>query len=625
MQKKHSELWGALEKVLDSSSRADGGADDWASVERKSQETRDMLDTLFAIDFEIPTELLPDAKPQSFGSVFGDSANKSTPQLSRRSHSVAPPMNPSATGTMNSKGRSKSTEKTRKLKGASTVSSATTSATGSTTSASTTGSKPPPTIERKPSGRAFSKGSRAASTSPLKSKPLKSTSTPATPPIYADTDGSSTMEPILILTRASDDDGLKIPPTATTITLTPDTEQDETTNSAADANTEDIEKLSSSSSTPGPTDASPSTATNDGVETNDGTNTATSDSIAAVGKKSSTASSASSIKAGAAGAATSAGTAETSSGGGASGGSLRTSHDSDSHRATDPTDGTESSAAGSKDSQDASTATNMVTGSQHEGDSSSQDLVDSHSSTTPPPSADGIAVLPKPASSKSIDTSSTNTATAASGGDSSDSDSGSVSIPPSSPSKASVPILSSRLSRRVLETTPLVIDTLDEVDDENASDVPSARSDDEQHLHDGDSSTSSASSTGSVEEDAYGDDRGLETPRLESPTDSEGEDEDDRAEDPLVVALRMQKMFDLTAEEAALDDRHYHLHHDEGDTADDDDNDTDEYSARTDSPLVRSGSHPAATHFSDQPRPSDASDIGSSEQMMASPRDDDSQ
>ena len=174
IQKKHGDLWNSLEKVLDNNRNE--GLDDWAGLEEKSLETRDALDTLFTIDFEIPSEMLPDAKPQQFGQAFGEYANTATSQQSRRAHSVS-----SAPGTTSSSASSKRKSnssqkgsekgKERKLKSSSTVSSTTTAAVS----------------ERKSSSsKTYSKPSRMASTSPMKSKPVKpditSGSTPSTPP-----------------------------------------------------------------------------------------------------------------------------------------------------------------------------------------------------------------------------------------------------------------------------------------------------------------------------------------------------------------------------------------------------------------------------------------------------------
>lgn len=165
----------SLEKVLDNP-RGDA-LDDWAAFEQKSLETRDALDTLFAIDFEIPSDLLPDAKLLHFGQAFGENANSSTPRNNLRAHSVSSA--PAATSISASAKRKSasavrgpekpSDKKERKLKSSSTTNS-------------TTAAIP----ERKATTRTNTKPSRVASTSPLKTKPIKlelaSTSTPSTPP-----------------------------------------------------------------------------------------------------------------------------------------------------------------------------------------------------------------------------------------------------------------------------------------------------------------------------------------------------------------------------------------------------------------------------------------------------------
>lgn len=154
---------------------------------------------------------------------------------------------------------------------------------------------------------------------------------------------------------------------------------------------------------------------------------------------------------------------------------------------------------------------------------------------------------------------------------------------------------------------------IDEVD-ENGSDAPTITSEDDQVLEDDLSSSSSSSESGSAE--MYGDedggDGGLETPRLESPTDSEGEDED--GEDPLVVALRMQKLFDAEEQlqqqiqqqdEEEIDREHF-----------------DDSSTEPSGSLTHSSSLIPGPSDSDQPRPSDASDLGS--ELITTPRDEES-
>lgn len=146
--------------------------DDWASVERKSIEARDVLDSLFAIDFPIPTELLPEARPQMFGAVFGDVANKGTPKTTRRTTS---PVSTSASGT-NSKRRSSGSRHrderaggARKLRPASTASSA-------TTDVNSGGMRKPAPRSTSSGAKESSRGHKSEKTSPRKSRGMSSKS-----------------------------------------------------------------------------------------------------------------------------------------------------------------------------------------------------------------------------------------------------------------------------------------------------------------------------------------------------------------------------------------------------------------------------------------------------------------
>ena len=77
INKKHSELWFALESLLDCTKIE--GSDDWETVEKKNSETLKALDALFAVDFEIPSTALPQPRPSPFGAAFGEFANTSSP------------------------------------------------------------------------------------------------------------------------------------------------------------------------------------------------------------------------------------------------------------------------------------------------------------------------------------------------------------------------------------------------------------------------------------------------------------------------------------------------------------------------------------------------------------------
>lgn len=101
MQKKYGELWLALEKTLEPA-RGDA-ADDVITIDKKTSESRDMIDTLFAVDFEIPGQILPEPHPFTFGQVYGDAANSSTSKLGRRSATLSSKKSGKATSTADGK------------------------------------------------------------------------------------------------------------------------------------------------------------------------------------------------------------------------------------------------------------------------------------------------------------------------------------------------------------------------------------------------------------------------------------------------------------------------------------------------------------------------------------------